>query len=193
MNKQPDFATLSKGPSIDSYTIDRIKHISNTEVVRRLLIKYFVDKGFNSSFDRQMYPALIQDLPNCIPVLSSKIEIIPYAEEIDISLGRVILGWNMFVLGNKRMYLGETYHNNLHDLARQIRSGPIQMPEQGMANARRQTTPRRIVTFLSRVLGDNAAGYVDLSPTTRPVRPIGEPYAARQSMMGMSQQFFARN
>lgn len=180
---------------MDSQTIDRVKHISNTEVVRRLLIKYFMDKGFvaEGAFNRQMYPCLVQDLPLVIPVLSNKIEIVPHAKEIDTSLNRAVMGWNLFVLGNQRMYLGETYHNSLHDLARQIRSGMIRVPEQGFATARQQTTPRRIIAFITRVLGDHEQGYVDLSPTTRVVRQPGEAYAAKQTMLGMPQQFFTRS
>jgi len=184
---------LLKGPAVDSQTIDQIKHVSNTEVVRRLLIKYFWDKGFGESFDRQLYPALVQDLPLVIPVLSNKVEIVPHANEIDTSQGRAVLGWNLFVLGNQRMYLGETYHNSLHDLARQIRSGSIRAPELGVHTARRQTTPRRLVSFVTRVLGQHEAGYVDLSPSTKPYRNPGEPYAGKASLAGMPQQFFGRS
>ena len=177
---------------MDSRVIDKLKHISNTEVVRRLLIKYFVDKGFVESFDRQMYPGLIQDLPMVIPTLSNKIEIVPYAEEIDTSLGKAVIGWNMFILGNQRMYLGETHHNNLQDLARQIQAGMI-MPQGMTATARRQTTPRRIVSFVTRVLGDHQAGYVDLAPGTRPIGEPGQQMGAKNSMNGMPQQFFTRS
>lgn len=178
---------------MDSYSVDKIKHLSNTDVVRRLLIKYFIDKGFTESFDRQMYPSLIQDLPMIIPSISNKIEVIPHAQDVDPSMGKAVLGWNMFVLGNQRMYLGETYHNNLQDLARQVKSGVILIPEGGHANARRQTTPRRVIAFISRVLSDSQAGYVDLAPTAMPPSPPGEPYAAKNSMMGMPQQFFSRS
>ena len=185
--------TFFKGPAIDSYMVDRIKHVSNTEVVRRLLIKYFMDKGFMESFDRQMYPALIQDLPNVIPVLSPKIEIVPHANEIDTSQGRAVLGWNLFALGNHRMYLGETYPNSLHDLARQIRTGIIRVPESGFHTARRQTTPRHVISFITRVLGAHEAGYIDLNPGTTPIRTPGEPYAAKATLSGMPQQFFSRS
>jgi hypothetical protein len=191
MRPTPKLDKLLRGPSIDSYTIDKFKHVANTEVVRRLLIKYFVDKGFSESFDRQMYPALIQDLPLVIPVLSNKIEIVPYAEEVNTAMSRAILGWNLFVLGNQRMYLGETHHNSLPDLARQIRSGVVRTPESGFNTARRQTTPRRIITFVTRVLEHHESGYVDLNPTTRPVRDPGEAFGGK-SMLGMPQQFFSR-
>jgi hypothetical protein len=181
--------------ALDSYNIDKIKRLANTDVVRKLLIKYFVDKGFDNSFDRQMYPAMIQDLPFIIPALANKIEIVPFAKEIDASQSKAVLGWNMFVLGNHRMYLGETYHNNLRDLAMQIRSGSIRIPEGygTFATARKQTTPKRIIIFITRVLGDHENGYMDLNPSTSPIKAPGEPYAARQTMMGMPQQFFSRS
>jgi len=181
---------------MESYDIDKFKHVSNNEVVRRLLIKYFMDKGCTTSgsFDRQMYPAMIQDISQVIPVLSNKVEVVPYAGEVDPALGRAVLGWNLFVLGNNRMFLGETYHNNLHDLARQIRGGNIRMPDRGFPNARRQTTPKRVISFITRILHDHEAGYVDLSPTTGPIKPVGEPYGVnRQSMLGMPQQFYTRS
>ena len=181
--------------NLDSMDIDRLKHISNNEVVRRLLIKYFIDKGFKNSFDRQMYPSMLQDLPAVIPVLSTKVEIVPHAKELDTALSRAVLSWNMFILGSHRMYLGDTYHNDLRDLARQIKMGVIKMPD-GIgtyATARRQTTPKRVIMFMTRVLGDNEAGYVDLNPTTVPARAPGEPYAARQTLMGMPQQFFSKS
>ncbi len=193
--KQSKLDSFFKGPDLDSYTIDRIKHVANTEVVRRLMIKYFIDKGFGESktFDCQMYPALIQDLPMVIPVLGNKLEIVPFANEIDTSQGRAVLGWNLFVLGNQRMYLGETYHNSLQDLARQIRTGVIRVPEAGFHTARRQTTPRRVVSFVTRILSTHDQGYVDLNPGTRPIRTPGEPYAVKASLAGMPQQFFSRS
>lgn len=180
---------------MDSLTVDKLKHISNNEVVRRLLIKYFIDKGFDKSFDRQMYPSTIQDLPMIIPSLCGKVEIVPHAREIDSSNNKGVLSWNCFVLGSHRMYLGDTYHNDLRDLARQIRMGTIKAPD-GIgvsATARRQTTPKRVIVFITRVLGDNESGYVDLNPTTGPVRSPGDQFSARQTLMGMPQQFFSRS
>jgi len=175
---------------MDSHTIDAIKHASNTEVVRRLLIKYFLEKGFVESFDRQLYPALVQDLPLFIPPLVNKVEIVPYVEDLDLMQSKAALGWNLFVLGNQRMYLGDTFHNDLKDLARQISNGVVVIPE-SYSNARRQTTPRKIITFITRVLSQHDAGYIDLRPSV--ARSFEEPMAVRNSMMGMPQQFFTRS
>jgi len=176
---------------MESTDIDKIKHLSNTEAIRRLLIRYFIDKGFDRTFSRQLYPALIQDLPMAIPVLASKVEIVPQVLELDLGLNRAVLGWNLFCLGNRRMYLGDTFHNNLQDLARMIRQGTISPAAQGPV-ARRQTTPKKVVMFLTKVLGDTEAGYVYLVPPTRDIKNVGEPFAHKQTLMGMPQQFFSR-
>lgn len=156
----------------------RIRHGANTEVVRRQLIKYFSDRGFHESFDKAVNPVLIQDLPFVNAGLDTKIEIEPHALEIDPTTSRAVLGWNMFVLGNQRIFLGETYHQNLLELARQIKTGQI-MPE-AIVSTRRCTTPRRIITFIERIIKDHASGYVDLSERSRPMatnprafRPLG--------------------
>ena len=158
---------------MNSRTVDKIRHALNTDVVRRMLIRYFVDKGFTETFDRVMYPGLVQDLVIACPILTSKVEVIPHCIEIDTVGQRAVLGWNMFVLGTQRMYLGETHHRDLADLARQIQSGMIaptqggmMMPIEGIPHgvARRQVTPRHVIIFLTRVLGRHESGYVDLTP-----------------------------
>jgi hypothetical protein len=178
---------------MDTYDIDKIKHITNVETVRRKLIRYFINKGFVDSFDRLVYPPMLQDLPLDPEVcLFNKVEVVPYAAEIDTSLGRAILGWNLFVLGSNRMFLGETFHNNLNDLARQIKSGVITRSANGRAGARRQTTVYKIIMFITKVLTEHEAGYVVLDPPSRIPKQPGEPYAARQTLMGMPNQFFSR-
>jgi hypothetical protein len=145
-----------------------------------------MNKGFTESFDRQLYPSMIQDLPVNIPILSSKVEVVPHVENLDNMQGKAVLGWNLFVLGSQRMYLGETYHNDLATLARQIKSCSILIPEGVSPNATRQTTPRRIIHFITRALSDRKSGYVDLSePSNRVSRMIG-------GAMGMQSQFFNR-
>jgi hypothetical protein len=158
---------------MDSRSIDKIRHALNTDVVRRMLIQYFVGKGFTESFDRIMYPAVMQDLTVACPVLAAKVEVVPHCVDIDPVARRAVLGWNLFVLGTQRMYLGETHHQDLGELARQIQMGMISpqagqiMPSEGMPRgvARRQTTPRQVIAFLTRVLGQHESGYVDLTPT----------------------------
>lgn len=166
----------------------KYKHAVNNEVIRRLLVRYFMDKGFKDSFDKLVYPSLIQDMPYIIPILSNKVEITPHVVELDPVIGKAILGWNLFVLGYYRMYLGETYHNDLMGLARQIRTGFI-IPN---GQATRQSSPKRIIAFILRVLGSHSDGYVDLLPPTRSPQKPGDMLASRGSVVGSPHQFFGR-
>jgi len=125
-----------------------------------------------------------------IPVLSSKVEIIPHMENLDNIQGKAVLGWNLFVLGNQRMYLGDTYHNDLQTLARQIKSKTFLIPEGVNPNATRLSTPRRIIHFIMRALQGHEGGYVDLAaPTHTNTFRMG----ANFNGLGMQPQFYNRS
>jgi len=174
---------------MDSRSIDRIKHALNTDVIRRLLIKYFQSKGFNESFDRLLYPALMQDVGLAVPQLANRLEVVPYAAEVDPWQSSATLGWNLFVLGNHRMFLGETYHRDLMELARQLQQGQIQIAEGQTSTGRKLCTPRQVVNFVTRVLGRHERGYVDLTPPATP-----QPFGGGRSMAGPgSSQFYSRS
>ena len=192
---------------MDTRSIDKVKHRLNTDVVRRLLIRYFAEcKGFAESFDRLLYPAMVQDMAQQIPQLQPYVEVEPYAVEVDPIGGRAILGWNLYVLGTHRCFLGETYHRDLLDLARQIMSGTIMIPEGGLntstnigsaggtggtgsPTARRQVTPRIVVNFVTRVLSKHEHGYVDLSAPRN--MNVGSPMSPGFGNT-MNGQFFAK-
>jgi len=173
---------------MDAGTSDRIKHAANTDAVRKALIQYFMTKGFDRSFDRMMYPSILQDLPVFVPMLEQKIEIVPHAMAVDPAGGKATMGWNLFVLGTHRMYLGESYHDNIIDLARQIGNGIIEVPERGFGAAKRQTTPRRIVAFITRVLGEHKDGYIDLTQAT-----AGTANQPNRVANNMANQFFTKS
>ena len=158
---------------MDSRQIDKIRTLLNADVARKMLIKYFIAKGYQDSFDRLIYPPSLQDLPLCIPQLESKVEVVPHACDINPMLGTAMIGWNLFVLGNHRMFLGESVHNDLPELARQLTTGSV-VPSTS-SQARRQTTPRRIVNFVARVLERHAGGYVNLNQLPMNALPHGGP------------------
>lgn len=175
-----------KDHGMNSRDADKLKHVLNTEVVRRMLIRYFVQKGFKESFDKTMHPSSMQDLLIALPQLASKVEVVPHAVEVDTSAGKAVLGWNLFVLGSQRMYLGETHHRSLPDLARQIQSGQITETE-SYSTSRRRVTPRQVVAFIVRVLGRHNSGFVDLVP---PQQPVMQPTMAYGGGAGV--QFYGR-
>jgi hypothetical protein len=142
---------------------DKLKFTLNIDVARRMLIKYFIDKDkkFAESFDLPVNPIELQDMNMTGTGLDTKIEIIPHVINIDPATSRARIGWNLFVLGHQRMYIGETLHGNLMSLAAQIRAGTI--TDGTVVGTRRCTTPKRIVAFVERVLLQSEDGYVDLT------------------------------
>ena len=169
---------------MDHQFADRLRHVLNNDVATRLLIRYFVSKGYDN-FDTAIYPPMIQDLPMVIPEMADKIEITPHARTIDPIGDTAELGWNLFALGTQRMYLGETQHVGLRQLALQLQQGAVLTEDR---SATRQTTPRRIVNFVSKVLLTHRGGYVNLTPRIVPVSSQ-RPYLGGPSM---PQHFFAR-
>ena len=136
----------------------------NKELMRRMLIKYFFDKGFKEDMGGRVYPPTIQDLIISIPQLVGKIEVQPHVEDINPMTGVVTLGWNLFVLGNKRMYLGESSHVNLREIQSVI-YGPMQ--SEGVRSIEYRS-PKRIVSFIVDVLAASRSG--DLSQVDSNIR-----------------------
>lgn len=143
---------------------DQLRRTLNLEVVRRLLVRYFlVDKGIDS-IDSLIYPPIIASLPFDIPELSAYVEVIPHTDRVDPIHDTAELGWNLFVLGNHRQFLGKTYHVGLVNLASQIYNNCID--NNGIAT--NQTTPRRIIHFIMKTLGSHSGGYVNLDASNNP-------------------------
>ena len=123
----------------------------NKELMRRMIIKYFHDKGLKENMDAKLYPPTLQDLPLRVPHLLGKLEIQPFVEDVDPINGIVTLGWNLFLLGNKRMFLGESTHKHLSEIQVNI-AGP--MSSEGISTVD-YVTPRKVVTFIVEVMGTN--------------------------------------
>lgn len=132
--------------------VDNLELIFNAELARRLLIKYFHEHGFEENYDRKVFPPLLQGISNLIPEFNGKIELVPSVAEIDPTNGFARLRWNLFVLGNQRMFLGETEHTQLHDLAKQLDS-PSGIVAEDNQVFRRGRSARDIVNWVVKVLG----------------------------------------
>jgi len=126
----------------------------NRELFRRSLIKYFFDKGFKESMNKKLYPPVIQDISMSIPKLVGKIEIQPYVEDVNPLTGLVTLGWNLFCLGNQRMFLGNSTHTNLNSLNTAV-NGPI--CSEGVKTIQYKT-PKEVISFLMNNLADSKDG-----------------------------------
>lgn len=162
---------------------DRIHAALNRELIKRSLVRYFKQKGFGENFNRNIYPPTVQDMAMMVPCLFNKIEVAPHVRDIDLQTGIVTLGWNIFVLGNKRIYLGESTHTSLNEVKASI-AGPLNNQFRSSA---RSTTPKRIIEFITSVLSGSKSGDVSTRPqvigTNAPI-PLG---------MGDSSGFFRKS
>lgn len=169
-------------------TTKKIKHTLNTDIVRRLLVMYFEEKGYANSFSRFIYPPHLVDLPVIISPLHTKVEIVPHVVDIDPIVGKATLKWNMFVLGVHRMDLGTTSHNDLQTLAKQIKNGFSAEPAD-MGSTMSRVTPNRVIAFICRVLGNSESGYVDLRTPTKALQNIDDTMRGRGMATGLPQQY----
>lgn len=154
---------------LNNRDIDKLRRILNMERVRTALLEYFIRKGYGKRLDGRVNPLHLQDLTEEIEALATKIDIEPHALEINPMTSSGSLGWNMFVLGNQRIYLGETLHTNLNQLASQIIEGKITSNE--LVTTRNETTPRRIISFITRVLDSCDSGFVDFNVSQLTTEP----------------------
>jgi hypothetical protein len=152
---------------------EKIRMMFNLEYAKRLLIRYFIKKGFADNFDIHVYPPMIADLSKEIPQLLGKVEIVPYMEEIDPSSGTVRVGWNLFVLGHSRMYLGNSTHKDINELNLGQYAGATSM------SSRKMVTPKQIIKFIVGELQHKQGGYLDTAPTIAPT-PITASMASNQ-------------
>jgi len=136
----------------------KLKRSLQRELYRKLLTDYFTKRGYESP-DSPLYPPTVADLPSTVKELYNKLEVVPYSERVDPVTGLVTLGWNLFVLGTNRMFLGTTTHASMSDL-RMAMEGAINRN----LSSEMITTPGKLVDFVLSVLDDSKAGYSELPP-----------------------------
>jgi len=150
---------------MDSKALTRIKSLLNAEYTMRLLVRYFVEKGFRESFDVHICPSLLQDIGDRIPQLADRVEIEPSVEKVNQQEGTVQLYWNLFVLGTRRMFLGYTTHRSMSELMQ---------PMGAQTQVQSGVTPRQIIRFIVRTLSDYDE-VVQPSSSTIPRVPVTRP------------------
>jgi hypothetical protein len=144
---------------------DRIHDALNKELIKRLLVRYFTSKGFDENFNKKIHPPMLQDMLIHVPQLVGKIDIAPYVEDIDPNTGVVRLGWNLFVLGNRRMYLGESTHASLIEVRMAV-GGPLD----GSSHHIHAATPKRIIEFVINILSNSKSGDITNVPKSAILR-----------------------
>lgn len=104
---------------MDKITKTSLVKIMQKEFVRRNLIKFFEDKGYNNFLVNPNPPSLM-DLVDRVDVLQGIAEVKYYIEDINMENNMIKVGWNLFLLGNQRAFLGHTSHTNLTEIESSI-------------------------------------------------------------------------
>lgn len=124
---------------INPHLIQSMERIINSEIVRKSLKSYFKSRELNGF----IYPPDLKTLPEEVPMLHRKVEVVPHIEEIDPISGLVTIAWNMFVLGNNRLFLGYSKHESMQHMENSVDCG-----EQSGGRA----TPESITDYILSVI-----------------------------------------
>lgn len=138
------------------------------EVTLKELNEYFDKKGYKDSKDALLYPPVIADIDLNILQLSNKIELIPFTEELDPTTGVIKIGWNLFVLGQNRLFLGYTTHSELSELKQSLQSGRDY--DSSLSDPTR--TVQEVIDFIIETLSKSKRGFEKYPKNTRAKSPI---------------------
>ena len=98
---------------MDSGLVNNMKKMLMIESIRQSLFDFFDESDL-------VYPPSIRDIQTQVPTIGNKVEVKPYIDDIDPTTNYVKLGWNLFVLGTNRMFLGYTIHDSIANMDCQI-------------------------------------------------------------------------
>jgi hypothetical protein len=143
---------------VNTSLTNRLKRKLQKELIKRQLVAFFVEKGYDN-FDMPLYPPAAYDMPVRVPHLFTRCEIVPTVEETDTTLGTVRLTWNLFILGTQRLDLGSTTHSGQSDIVRAIVGEPnMELPSECVV------TPKKVIDFILKILENSKSGFVELPP-----------------------------
>jgi hypothetical protein len=148
---------------MNSRLLRDIRQAVAREAARRALKVYFEGKGFENP-DALVMPSQIADISNGVPEFGDRLEVCAYNERYDPFTSVLKAGWNLYVNGSNRMFLGHTVHNRVPDLV----SGTI--PEHADL-AEPEHTVKEICSFIMKVLTRSEDGFDRLPPNTRMSMP----------------------
>lgn len=134
-----------------------LKKAITNDVLKKDLVQYFINKVERDGLDTTHSPILWQDLLDTMPYLNGYIELIPHNEYLNVAKDEINIGWNIFVLGIQRMYIGSTKHKHLKKTASEFKTGYISPTKYYDSNV----TPRQIIAFICRVIKDSNLTHID--------------------------------
>jgi hypothetical protein len=106
---------------------NEITKILELEILKKQIEEYFIN---NCTIDEneelathKINPILLANLPFRVAPLSNLVEVIPHIKEINMSNGEIIIGWNFFIDGINRLYLGSTKFEDFNKMIQAIKNG----------------------------------------------------------------------
>lgn len=162
--------------------MNNLRLIIRRQMVKKQLGDYFSDKSISESSG--IYPPVMTDLPVVVPRLYNKVEIRPYIESIEPGTEIVKMGWNLFVLGIDRKFLGYTIHESIDKLHEPVTN------DTGIDTSVRYGTPKEVIDFIIESLEKHRDDLLaDGSATARPnvyssKIPAASTYYERNKLLG---------
>jgi len=161
---------------------NKIRRILTGHATRTALEQFF--ETVEIGMDEPVYPPVLREMMSRVPMVSSRVEIKPHVVELDPTTNAVRVGWNLFVLGNNRLFLGTSVHESMEDLNRQVT-----INGEKSDTSERYTTPKQIINFVIDTLNEHDKA-PPLGPTiyqqpTMPqpkTPPLGAYYERNRSM-----------
>ena len=100
---------------MDYKLIKQIRQAISSELVRKSLIEYFLSKEI--PLTSSINPPVISDMEENLPQLSGYIEVQPHVVESNPKTAEAKVGWNLFVLGVNRKFIGYSKHSSYSELS----------------------------------------------------------------------------
>jgi len=160
---------------MDPKLINNIRHILDISNIKNQINEFI--KTNEIATESLLYPPSLSNLL----VISDKIELVPFMEELDPSGGNFRAGWNLFVFGTNRKFLGYTTHQTIDELQQSEPS------EYSMQNSLCETTWGEVIDFIVETMQKYEDGPTSLSDAG-PDAP--QAYAAK---MPISNAYYERN
>lgn len=169
---------------MDPKLLNNIRNILGISSIRKQLSEYLTSKDINPN--TLVYPPLIQDIGS-VPEISDRIELVPFMEELDPMSGFIKVGWNLFVLGTNRKFLGYTVHESLEDLKRSEPS------KQSREHSLCYASGNEVLNFIIKTLQKYNKNHISLGPikteapqTYSSKMPVSNSYYEKNKAVGRS-------
>ena len=169
---------------MDPKLLNNIRNILGIVAIKKNISEYLEHKEIKPG--AFVYPPSIQDIQT-IPEISNRVELVPFMEELDPASGFVKVGWNLFVLGTNRKFLGYTVHESLDDLNRP------EPTKKSMEQSLCYATGIEVLNFIIETLQKYNEDHISLGPMKAEApqvygskMPVSNAYYERNKSIGRS-------